>query len=111
MPAPKMKAISAAAENSTLAKMRMSIIARGVCSSQKMKATVASPPATSRKTMVSDAQPSRWPSAMPVISPSSAAQSRMKPSQSKRGICLGRGRVGMNSRPSAAASAQNGSEM
>ena len=30
MPAPKMKAIRAVAENSRLAKMRMSIIARGV---------------------------------------------------------------------------------
>ena len=39
MPAPKMKAIMAAAENSMLAKMRTSSSARGVCSSHRMKAT------------------------------------------------------------------------
>ena len=61
--------------------------------------------------MVSDAQPSRWPSAMPVISPNRAVQSSAKPSQSNGGIRRGRGRVGMKSRPSPAASTQNGSEM
>ena len=61
--------------------------------------------------MASEAQPSRWPSAMPVISPSSAAHSSAKPSQSNGGICLGSGRLGMKSSPSTAARAQNGSEM
>ena len=49
-------------------------------------------PTVSRRTMVSEVQPSRWPSAMPVISPSSAVHSSAKPSQSNGGICLGIGR-------------------
>src|SRR5215213_7972151 len=76
-----------------------------------MKARAATTPTHSRSTIALEAQPSRWPSAMPVISPSSAVQSSAKPSQSNGGISLGSGRVGMNSRPSTAASAQNGSEM
>ena len=61
--------------------------------------------------MVSEAQPSRWPSAIPVISPSSAAHNSAKPSQSNGGICRGIGRLGMKNSPSTAAKAQNGSEM
>ncbi len=59
MPAPKMKAIIAAAENSMLVKMRTSSSARGVCSSHRMKATEETAPIKSRSTMVSDSQPSR----------------------------------------------------
>ena len=44
MPAPKMKAIIAAAANSRLAKMRISSSARGVCSSHRMKPTAAAAP-------------------------------------------------------------------
>ena len=76
-----------------------------------MKAIVAPNPRQSRKTIASELQPSRWPSAMPVISPSRATQSSAKPSQSNGGITFGIGRVGMNSRPSTAAITQNGSEM
>jgi hypothetical protein len=61
--------------------------------------------------MASELQPSRWPSAMPVIRPSSAVQSSAKPSQSNGGMTLGIGRVGMKIMPIAAATTQKGSEM
>ena len=61
--------------------------------------------------MMSDAQPSRWPAAMPVIRPNSAVHSSAKPSQSNGGIFFGSGRLGMKNSPSPAARAQNGSEM
>ena len=111
MPAPKMKAIIAAAENSRLAKMRTSSSARGEWSSHRMKATAEPTPVTRWNTIVSDAQPSRWPSAMPVIRPIRARLSSAKPSQSKGGIFAGMRRVGMKIRPSPAAMTQNGSEM
>ena len=111
MPKPNTKAIIAAAANSTLAKIRISIIARGVCSSHRMKAAAARPPTVSRRRIVSEVQPSRWPSAIPVINPSRAVHNSAKPSQSNGGISLGSGRLGMKNSPSTAAIAQNGSEM
>ena len=61
--------------------------------------------------MVSELQPSRWPSAMPVIRPNRLMHSNAKPSQSNGGISRGMRRVGMNNRPMPAAMTQNGSEM
>ena len=72
---------------------------------------MATAPRTSRNTMASELQPSRWPSAMPVIRPSSAVQRSAKPSQSNGGMTLGTGRVGMKTMPMTAAMTQKGSEM
>ena len=91
--------------------MRTSSSARGVWSSHRMKATPAAAPSTRRSTMTSELQPSRWPSAIPVIRPNSPAHRRAKPSQSKGGMRCGMGRVGMNISPITAAIRQNGSEM
>ena len=71
----------------------------------------AATPPQSRKTIWPEFQPSRWPSARPVIRPSSAAHSRKKPSQSNGGIVSGIGLVGMKISPIAAARAQKGNEM
>ena len=61
--------------------------------------------------MTSEDQPSRWPSAMPVIKPHRPTQSSAKPNQSNGGISRASGRVGMKKAPIRAAMPQNGSEM